>query len=377
MTSAVKTVNLSDGQGIDEVDANNAQKFLQAQLFDLVFRAKMREVETGTPSGSTTPRCYGWGAGGAIKASVTALTSTNRPGVIATLPAPDTAPTGADPQALLYLLGDGELVTLHDAAHATLDRWDIVCVKLEQLLDGSASRDFEDASTRAPTSTSTNTTRTVTLTKQVVKGTNAAAGTAVEPATPVGFTKYAAVFIPATFASTFSAATHFRDHRVPLGQYDVAFVLPIAGYLDGWAPSSAHVNGGILAAAGGNIARIYIPAAPRGGRLMRLTVRAKITDGGGTGVMRLLRADMDTGAGGGTIIDLGHTSGAFHEFDVITSGVVQDQTLTAAPLVGPVWGCGQAGGPDAADANCSVCLAFVSGAAADVVEFIRYEMAGP
>lgn len=377
MTSAVKTVNISEGQGIDHVDLNNFQKFLQAQVFDLAFRARMREVETGTPSGSTPPRCYGYGAGGNIKASVTALTSTNRPGIIATLPTPDTAPDGTDAQALLYLLATDELSTLHDAAHATLDRWDIVCVKLAQVLDGSTSRDFEDATTREPTSQTTNVTRTVTLTKQVVKGSNATAGTAVEPATPAGFTKYAAVFVPATYASAFSPATHFRDHRVPLGQYDVAFVLPINGYLDGFATSSAHVNGGVVAAGINNIGRFYIPLAPRGGRLMRLTVRAKITDGGGAGVMRLIRADMDTGAGGATIIDLGHTSGSFHEFDIITSGVVQDQTLTAAPQVGPVWGCGQAGGPDGADANCSVCLAFVAGAAADVVEFIRYEMAGP
>ena len=216
--SIVKTVNFSDGEALTHGDLNNAQRYAQAFINDILLRERMRMREGHGPSPGTgsTSAVFGFGGGAGVNETATALRSTNREGVIATC-ATSAAIDGNDPKVLVYYLAADELLTNHDAAHATLDRWDIICIKLDQVVDGAQSRDFEDAVTRAPSSQTENKTRSVVLTKQVVKGTNAAAGTAVEPAVPAGFQKWAALKIPAAFASPFDVEAHVRDWRVPMG----------------------------------------------------------------------------------------------------------------------------------------------------------------
>ncbi len=372
--SIVKTVNFEDGTAVDPVDWNALQKRLQAQLFDGWFGAKVREVETSTPSG-TARRVYTWGPQGGVQAGGSALQTTNRAGWIAQVPDPTVDPTGEDARALIYFLAAAELLTTHDAAHATLDRIDLVCLKLEQVVGNSTARDFEDAHTREPTSQVTDIERTVTLTKQIVKGANATAGTAVEPAVPAGFAKYAAVKVPATFAATFDLAK-LRDHRVPIGQYDVGFSIPSAGFLQGFARNNSHFQGGVVAANAGDFCFVPIPLAPKQGRVMRLHFKAKITAGSGTVI--LTRADMGLGADGANIYSFGDTGGALQEFDVIASGAIVDNTATAVALQGPVWGSGYESVEAGLSPGTHTCvwLCFTAGATGDIVESVRWEVAG-
>lgn len=372
--SIVKIVNFEDGTAVDPVDWNALQKRLQAQLFDGFFGAKIREVETSTPSGSAK-RIYTWGPGGGISAGGGALQSSNRTGWIAQLPDPTVDPTGEDARTLVYFLTQGELLSTHDAAHATLDRIDLICLKLEQVVGNSTARDYEDAATREPTSQVTDIERTVTLTKQVVKGSNATAGTAVEPAVPAGFAKYAAVKVPATFATTFDDAK-LRDHRVPIGQYDVGFSIPSAAFLQGFARNNSHFQGGVVAANSGDFCFVPIPCAPKQGRIMRLHFKAKIT--AGAGAIILARTDMGGGADGATIYSFGDTGGANLEYDIISTGAIVDNTATAVATLGPVWGSGyesvEAGLVNGT--HTCVWLCFTAGATGDIVESVRWEVAG-
>jgi hypothetical protein len=366
-----KTLLFNEGEGLSHDDLNNAQRFLQASAWDALLRQRLRQSENSL----TTAQCYSLGVGANIVASITALRSTNDPGVIAQLTA-STAPTGNDPMVLVYYLADGELQTDHVAAHATLERWDIVCVKLSQVDGDPETRDFEDAATRAVTSMpSTNKRRNVTLTKQVVQGTNAAVGTAVEPAVPAGFVKWAAVKISPAYASAFQADDHFRDYRVPLGGYQCGLIAPHQLEQGIGAAFGSGLNTcRLIASAASQFCYAYIPIVGSAARLMKLTVRSKITGGGSAGAVRLERLEigLDATLSSSTIIkDFGHTSGV----EAVTSYV--DNGLTSDTLVGPIWGRGQRCGPATNNVANFLRVAFRSGAANDYVSFIHYEVAGP
>lgn len=374
--SIIKTARFSDGQAIDHVDFNNAQRYQQAMVWDGLLRHRLRTTEGSiTAGGAADTHCFFVGTGGGVKATATALRSSNSAGVIATLPSA-AAVDGDDPKALLYYLAADELLTNHGAADATLDRWDIVCVKLEQDDDDNVARDFEDGTTRALSSQAFDVQRRVLLTKQVVVGTNAAAGTAVEPAVPSGFVKWAAVFIPATFATVFTPAVHLRDWRIPAGSIESGIVHAGQFYnKTGVTGFNFGFLGGMQLTADGTGQHCYavLPVTAPEGRVLRLSVLAEI---GSAGAIDLIRWHVDAAGTTETVIyAFGHTGGAYVLNDMITGG----SAPSGDPLNGPVWARGHIC-PEAQFAQRSDFLAvkFTSSTGGDaVVSQLKYEVAVP
>lgn len=350
MPTQFREVLYNDGEGLDFNDFNNAQRYARAEYLDGILRARCRTV-LGNTVGATS-YCYAFGFGGNVKSTATNLRSSNYAGSIVQLIS--AGPSATDPTALVYYLSDDELQTDHDAADPTNPRYDIICVKLEMLAGDSTSRDFEDAATRALSSTTPDKTRKVTLTKQVVKGTPAA--TPAEPAVPAGFVKWASVKIPATFATTFTAVTHFRDYRVPIGglyEFNLGPELYYAGSFAGAADPFY-----LRASAAAQAALVKMPMA---GRLVRMVLRTKITS---PGSLKLYRFSGLTGSSEPStlVYDGGHTSG------VESSVTLYD--ITSPPL----WTRGGAGVGDA-EADAALALLVESGANGDLFGQVQIEIA--
>lgn len=370
MSGIVKTVNFNDGEGLDPTDLNNAQRFQQAYINDCLLRHRMRVQEHFDPSFIAT-KCFMLGSGGGIAGTGTALRSTNTAGVICTLPDSSNV-NGNDPRALSYYLADGELLTNHAAAHATQDRWDLIAVKLEQLDDAAVSRDFEDATTREPTSQTMSVSRSVLLTKQVVQGANAAAGTAVEPAIPAGFVRYAAVFIPATFASTFVAETHLRDWRVPIGSYSSILTTPNLFYNESFSlPGTLGIAWSAFSS--GQKIRYLCPIVSPEARILNLSICAKLGAGAAIDLVRINVASAVSAYSETVIRAFGDTG----DVDSIVDLVGLAGPVGADSLQGPLW-CNGYQNPQASFTTTHRTLVGIritaSGTGAQVVAWVKAEI---
>lgn len=232
-----KEVLWNSSENVGNLDLNNMQRFLRAFLVDWVVG------QGGTFSGSKdfatgpfdrTKALFSLGDSCAPIPTLTNLQVTNIGGLIgqwkAGAPLPLTSGTppanwGLDPYMMFYWVSPAELLTTHSAADPTNDRWDLVCVKLDDISNDSADSETRlqkqlVSSTFVISSAGFIKRRKVTLTKQVVVGTPA--GSPTMPAVPAGFQPLYAVRIPATFASTFTGASNdFHDYRMPLGSFVV------------------------------------------------------------------------------------------------------------------------------------------------------------
>jgi hypothetical protein len=370
--SAVKTVLFNSGEGLSSDDLNDAQRAMQAQMFDVFWRYRLLRREFSLDNSAT--HCFVVGAGAYLTVTGTALRSGNGKGVVGQLV--DTgAVDGDDPTVLFYHVAEDEIATTHDAAHATLDRWDIVCIKLEQVDGASESRDFKDATTGLLSSETLDKRRSVTLTKQVVKGSNATPGTAVEPSVPAGYVKWGALLIRAAHAGVF-ALSDLRAWTTPLGGYMVGVIIPSElasknsgtnGFLGAWSTD----NGGyyIASSAATQLMVAHLPVCPYGARVTRLKVRAKISSGG---YIRLYRLTGITTTGGtATLIkDYGDTGGA----DTVTDLIDADGRIGGDTLLGPLWGRGSSGGPEDGNDNEMIAIWIESGASGDRIGLIQWEL---
>lgn len=366
-----KEVQFTAGEGLVVADLQNMQRYAKAQILD----AYGRECRTDGSFLGNNSVCFSRGTGANVIITGFALQSSNNEGLI--LQRTGGTITGDAPDTLSYYLAPAELLTTHAAAHATLERWDIVCIKLTEVDGASAARDFKDATTGAVTTVAQNKQKQVTLTKQVVQGTNAATGTATEPAIPAGFAKWAAVLIPATYATSFVANSHFRDYRVPMDNY-------MSGVLDCgiWKyPGASYPTIGSLgrtATAAGQNATVVIPISAVA-RIMNLRFYGKITAGGGS-TIDLYSLTSHTGTAAtltqvaGTTF--GNTGGVFAVKNLIVSGLLA-QSAGGILGTGPIWGRGrQIPYHTTGSAVEFLILSVTSGASGDYINWAEYEMAG-
>lgn len=210
MANIFNQVLFNNGEGLEYTDLNALQDYATALLNDGIIQEKINGhlssnylyiggPESCAPINSGTP-----------------LRSEHVGGMVWQLPSGATV-DGVDPALLAYYITTNEFQTDHAAQHATLERWDIVCLQLAYADGASTSRDFRDSSTNALTTTTVNKKRRVTCTKQVVQGVNAAVGSAVEPAVPVGYVKWYAVRIePVSAGAGNLNDDYYRDYSVPL-----------------------------------------------------------------------------------------------------------------------------------------------------------------
>lgn len=213
MTIMPKTVLFSDGEGLEFADLNNMQRFAEALIGDGIVGCAAPQLELNDAAGMRIEHLYAFGVSGAPFENVT---GTRTPNFLAGLVAQQVAsgpPDGNDSQVLLYYLANDEPSVARPAA-VTNPRWDVVSILLAQANADSQSRDFEDASTRAVTTTTTNKQRRVEATITWTQGAENASP--VEPSIPAGHVKLAAFrVVPA--ATLFDPETDIRDYRMPIG----------------------------------------------------------------------------------------------------------------------------------------------------------------
>lgn len=149
------------------------------------------------------------------------------------------AADGTEPKLLAYTFAGTEEVTIANG-DATNPRVDIVQMKLEYVNDTPTVRDFQDATTRANTSTTFNIRRRVKCTLSIKQGTPAASPT--YPTPDAGNVLIAGVVVGATYAGgsgllfedTAGAVVVLHDQRMPLrirahGSWPSDFFYPDGG----------------------------------------------------------------------------------------------------------------------------------------------------
>jgi len=207
----VPIVNYNDGEDLLYSDLNLMQSMQQALFLDQFLGRQMQVAPSSLKPSSGN--CYA--QGGNIKVS-SGMVVTNDEGFIFTC-APDSnyGDIQLGPEVKAYALKSGELSFTVPAAHASQDRVDFICVKIQSATGDSQTRDFEDASTHALSSQTFNKKVYTTLATQYVQGsTFTAGGTPSFPSVPAGYTLWAGVYVTHSMSSV--ANVNLLDYRFPL-----------------------------------------------------------------------------------------------------------------------------------------------------------------
>lgn len=230
-----KSVLFNDGEQLEPSDLNNAQRFLLSLLCDGVVSLQAPHLNLlSEPGIQNTTHLYAIGDSGAPYEDGAGTRTPNfLRGVVAHRPGAAVTPDGNDPQCLLYYLTENEPQVARPAV-VTNPRWDIVSLALAQANAVPTSRDFQDAATRALTTSSFNKQRQVTATITWTQGVEAV--TPIEPATPAGQVKLAA-FLVTPAMTVFDPTTDIRDYRMPLGPVSM---VDVPGHL--WAHRKGEEN---------------------------------------------------------------------------------------------------------------------------------------
>lgn len=219
----VKDVLFNAGEGLSETDLNNAQRFLLFMLGDGAFGCAAPQLAITDQPGMSTAHLYAFGNSGAPYEDGSGTRTPNFLRGLIAQRIVGTAPDGTDSQVLFYFL-DADEASVARPAVVTNPRWDVVSVAMTRVNADSQSRDFEDASTRALTTSSFSKQRRTVCT--ITWTTGAESVTPVEPSIPVGDVKLAAFQIrPAVTA--FDPTQDIRDYRMPIGASRIYNV-------DGW-----------------------------------------------------------------------------------------------------------------------------------------------
>jgi hypothetical protein len=232
MTYLNKRVLFNDGEGLAVVDLNNLQSFAAAQLQDFLLgpQAQVSQRCAGAiVSGLAASACFAVGHGGMLVnySDDDPLTITNEGGIITQWGGGAAWPPNGDaPRLLTYALSADELRSARSRAGLTTGqgRWDILCVKLDELATDLQTRDFKDEVTGLIASITPLKQMAVRLQTQWVTGTPAVAASASEPATPAGYAKLCAVRTDYEQVWPYTV-DQLRDYRLPLG-YHTSWIHP-------------------------------------------------------------------------------------------------------------------------------------------------------
>lgn len=296
------TVLNHDGGEVDHDNLNNAQRFVQAQITDALLESLIgsisitlgKDLEMCGQNGSNVPtsRAYALHPGAAFLRQGSANNKIQvAPGVLLQKIA---NADGLKSTLLPFKFLGTEEWTL-TAGDATDPRVDLLQMKLEYVDDTPASVDFQDAVTRAlSTSPTTNTRRRVQCTLTVKAGTPAASPTIPEPDAgfvPVGSCMVGNTWAIAGTAPIFgvdTAATAnlvVHDQRMPLGVRPVRVDPKEFWNAAGWTLSSDQST--ISAPPGANA--FVVPYTGPMGRLVGFAVH-KISGTFPNGTTDLVRA---------------------------------------------------------------------------------------
>jgi hypothetical protein len=365
-----KAVLINDGQGVTDSDLTNISKFNLSRLAEQMF-----ERMAGTLAvASKDPEYYGTntaltsliytltGGDAVIKQGSSNTKVTLTPGTIFQKLA---STDGNEAQFIPYTVGASD-VDLTIGAGGANPRIDILQVKLEWESGNSASRDFEDATTGAKTTQTTNTHRRVKATFSIKAGTTAA--TPVYPTPDAGYAVIAAIRVPAGWASGigidaagFTSAI-LRQCSIPLGieaitvtpgEFD--YSMPgLAGWRRGTSGDGLSIHGSAYAASAGTDLCVWVPNGTQGKRIVGVKIQAKWAT---SGTVELVSWRYNTLTGYGadaSKVDLSSvlvtTGGTLQEKfahlgQIADGSSDSDPTAAAGPIGDPFWASGGKSGP--------------------------------
>lgn len=206
----IKEVYFNDGEGLDYRDLNNLQRFMASQVWDCAVGSDSRVEERDQSVGASGAciavgnGCYPYVVGVSMDVALAAGTVVHY--TTSTI-------DGTTPIMIPYRATNAEFSFTIAASHATLERYDVIQMRVIADDADSETRDFKDATTGVLSSQSFNKRYNNVATVSVVAGTNAAVGTATEPSVTSGYVKVAAVYVAPTVTSIAKSA--IRDYRLP------------------------------------------------------------------------------------------------------------------------------------------------------------------
>ncbi len=410
-----------DGEGLDFTDMNDMQLLLQAQLFDNFMVSGLMDA-VGDPANPTTavsdPECSTewpllgisydsvvlapYAGCGFVRPTGVANQVACQPGPLLVITDEPFNATG-ETTALIRLPNATLTTGVGDATEGRIDLIEIGPTTggvYYQDGDGE-TRHFEDATTRAPSSQSTDKRRSVNWTIQVKAGTPSA--TPAYPTPTAGFRPLAAIYV-AALHNAVHLPVRIRDHRFPLGRVD-AYDVPgyqVSIYQAGGNPWTIPGTGPATAAAASDVndpVYAFCPVGHKTGRLVGVGIFGRK---GSVGTCELVRTSVD-GSGSTThtpIADLGAlwtTSYGFRYFNATAlmdelhaeanpgtgGGVMFTGTRVPNTHVGtPVWLNGYAGGPvvagvagGAVEAPHTRLAVKITGDVVSAVHFVRFYVA--
>lgn len=263
------------------------------------------------------------------------------------------APSGLEAKMLAFTFsGSDEFVIAN--GDPTNPRVDIVQMKLEYVNAAPLSRDFQDATTRALTTSTTNKLRRVQCTVSVKQGTPAASP--LYPVADSGYVLIAGVLVAATYAAagpmliddTAGAVAVIHDQRMPLRIDGIHSQIKDMMYTAAdWTPDPAT---GVLARVASSAVIVPCPVA-RAGRVIAAASFGNTQ--GSAAVAKFMRGDKhDPGAGGPVAVSyaalssalalIGGTAGYARRFAGL-AGIVHSPsvgptvTVNAAGVNPPLW----------------------------------------
>ncbi|HSR79118.1 MAG TPA: hypothetical protein VLN57_21270 [Xanthobacteraceae bacterium] len=293
MTTDLYSTELwSDGQEVDTSKLNNSQRFVQATIFDQILQSKIASLELtstnpdlGGENGPDAPLLYAYCVSPGA-AYLRAGSANNKVQIAPGTLLQKVANSDGQGATLIPFTFAGTEEFTFTNGDASNPRVDLLQMALSYISDTTASVDFQDAVTRAITSTpSTPTKRRVLCTLSVKAGTPAASPTIPDPdsgSVPVG-----SIFVPATwnatatppligFESSGNATVH--DQRMPLGVHVVRVDPALFKLKTGW--SLTDFNSRATASSGTNELYAILGLGP--GRIIAIDVYSTVALSTGT-----------------------------------------------------------------------------------------------
>lgn len=293
-TDLYKIVKFSDGEGVVYDDFDNTNKFLAAKLTDQIFEKLVGapgyydpHVANYQGANVSTNYAYALTVGGAVPMQGS-TTSKIKLGA-GTLFQKISNANGNNSTFLPYTFDGTDEFTI-SAGHATLNRVDMLQMKLELVDTDSTTRDFKDATTGVVTSTTFNKKNRVQCTLSVKSGT--AATNPVYPTPDAGYVPIACVVVGATwagaermyFADVGGARTAIHDLRMPVGIHKFRAVMAAAYGVGGdWRYSSGDAYCYCNSSAGHDW--LYVPCHSPVGRLVAVAAQTANDVAGANGIM--------------------------------------------------------------------------------------------
>lgn len=356
-TDLFSRAKIADGEGIDPTDLEALSAAPIAILWDQLVASLVVESSSGTEPYlneatdlTTIPYAIALTVAGGrpIPGSANNKIKITR----GTLCQAIAAPTGAEAKLLAFRFAGTDEYTIANG-DATNPRIDLLQMQLSYLEDTPVSRDFQDAVTRAlSTSPTTNSRRRVQCALTIKQGTPAASPT--YPTLDAGCVAIGAVMVGATYAGgsaavdedTAGAVLVLHDQRMPVSIsaeichaqdmfYDVGSITSISG-----------VENDVLVA--GASKRMIAVVTPSQGRLVQVAAPAGLLGTVDANLMKWILSDARVSAGLTSVpISLGHAGGmssvALAGPVVFTRRIAKLSQVTHLPAAGPTIAANAAG----------------------------------